>query len=735
MADVFISYASEDRDRVRPLVARLEGLGYSIWWDDHLRGGSVFSQEIESALEESKVVLVFWTEASARSRWVADEADLALQHNKLIPIRLDDTPPPIGFRQIQTIDLSRLSGQPADLPIEKLSAAIGNHIASPSLPLIAPKPAEASIAVLAFVNMSSDPEQEYFSDGLAEELLNLLTQIEALKVTSRTSSFAFKGSDKSISEIGEQLGVAHVLEGSVRKAGRRIRVTAQLIEAATGFHLWSATYDRTLDDIFAVQDEISAAIVSSLRDKIIGKVDTPRADRRANIEAYDFYLLGRQRLNTRTAADLERSREYFEQAIALDPDYSRALAALAFTHMLLSDSPGCYGTTPIADALALAKPLLMRALDIDPASSELNRVLSLYYDRQGNHREAIRSAEKAVSGNVNSSEAVIALGLAIAASGDPAAAHVETLRRAIELDPLAIVSRINLILCLTQRQRLEEARAALAELEAIEAPASVVANTQCVMLMGQGRYRDVIEILWRQGSALRQDGMLSFAQTTLASLGYAGALENVRNGYALECYADLGLLDDARRLGNQLLAGDQTTYGHRDALALANWLARDGRCREALDLIEPYDRPEASEWGAHFALASDCLGSRLTLYTQTRCGEDEQALQTLDKLKRAYHILRENPEGVHYITHVLGAIVAAAEGRTEVALDALERQTATTLYKADVFLRDPNLECLENESRYATLLANVDEHFASEREAAESMGLLPVPEAVLAALS
>lgn len=732
MADVFVSYSSEDLDRVQPLVNQLEALGYSVWWDNHLRGGSVYSQEIEAALKASKTVVVVWTEASSKSRWVADEADVALQMHKIIPIKLDNISPPIGFRQIQTIDLSQWNGQTSDPAVEMLSSAI-HHFTGVSSDNSAPEPPRASIAVLAFVNMSSDPEQEYFSDGLAEELLNLLTRIEQLKVTSRTSSFAFKGSDKTISEIGDLLGVEHVLEGSVRKAANRIRVTAQLIEAASGFHLWSETYDRTLDDIFAVQDEISAAIVSSLQNRIIGQIESPCADHSVNIEAYDFYLLGQQRLNQRTRTDLEKGREYFAQAIALDPSYTRALAALAFTHILLSNSPGCYGTTPLAKTLALAKPFLDRAVALDPDSSDLNRVLSFYYERQGNHRQAIRTAEKALSQNANSSEAVIALGLAVAANGDPSADNVQTLLRAVELDPLTIVTRVNLVICLTQRQRQDEAQAVLAKLKAIDAPDSVIAFAQCVILIEKGRYKDVIEILWRQGNELRQEGLLSFALITASSLGYGNVLANAGTAYALDCCASLNLLAEARRLGNQLLIPRQTTYGYQDALALANWLARDGRCREAMDLIAPFDSSEPEQWGSHFTLDSDYLGSRLSLYTQIQCG-DERASQTLNKLAKAHHILRAHPEGAHYITHVLGAIVAAAEGRNEVALDALELQFATTLYKADVFLRDPNLSSLHNEPRYIALRARIDAHFEAERAAAEEAGLLPVPNHVLAAL-
>ncbi len=195
-------------------------------------------------------------------------------------------------------------------------------------------PAEAessripSLAVLPFVNMSGDKEQEYFSDGLAEEIINALTQIPGLKVIARTSAFAFKGKQEDIRKIAEALGVTNVLEGSVRKAGNRIRVTAQLVNASDGSHLWSQRYDRQMTDVFAIQDEISQAIADKLR---IGlSVDRQPAKRHTkNVEAYNLYLKGRYYLFKFKPENLSKSKEYFERAIAVDPNYSLAWYGLA----------------------------------------------------------------------------------------------------------------------------------------------------------------------------------------------------------------------------------------------------------------------------------------------------------------------------------------------------------------------------------------------------------------------
>ncbi|WP_068546480.1 hypothetical protein [Thalassotalea crassostreae] len=196
----------------------------------------------------------------------------------------------------------------------------------------------ASIAVLPFINMSSDPEQEYFSDGISEEILNVLVRIDGLAVTSRTSSFAFKGSNKSIGEIANTLEVNHVLEGSVRKAGTKIRITAQLIDATTDKHLWSETYERKLNDVFIIQDEIANAIVNSLHITLGGSQSTQN-NLTDNLEAYNLFLQGKYEYAKRaeTPEALLTAIDLFEQAVKLDPNFSTAYAYLGITHALISN--------------------------------------------------------------------------------------------------------------------------------------------------------------------------------------------------------------------------------------------------------------------------------------------------------------------------------------------------------------------------------------------------------------
>jgi len=219
-----------------------------------------------------------------------------------------------------------------------------------------------SIAVLPFENMSSDDEQEYFSDGLTEELLNLLAKIPELKVTSRTSAFFYKDKDIKISDIGKELDVDHILEGSVRKSGKKIRITAQLIEVDSDAHLWSDTWDRDLDDVFVIQDEIAAAVVNELKVQLLG--DLPHAVT-ANAEAYSLFLQARHTVNQRTHESLLRGEDIVQHAIDLDPDYAPAWVLKAY---ILSQQADVGARLP-QEVLAQARAAVDKALQLDPNSS------------------------------------------------------------------------------------------------------------------------------------------------------------------------------------------------------------------------------------------------------------------------------------------------------------------------------------------------------------------------------
>ena len=216
-----------------------------------------------------------------------------------------------------------------------------------------------SIAVLPFVNMSSDVEQEYFSDGISEELLNLLAKIPELRVISRSSSFYFKGKDVKLADVARELNVAHILEGSVRKAGNQVRITAQLIEASSDTHLWSETYDRELDNIFAIQDEIAAAVVAQLEVTLLG--ETPKV-RETDPEAFALYLQGRHLNRLNHVETLQQAQTLLQQALVLDPGYAAAWIELSIVYGYQVNS----GLRPHDEGFRLAREAVNKALAIDP---------------------------------------------------------------------------------------------------------------------------------------------------------------------------------------------------------------------------------------------------------------------------------------------------------------------------------------------------------------------------------
>jgi TolB-like protein/Flp pilus assembly protein TadD len=249
--------------------------------------------------------------------------------------------------------------------------------AAPSETPVAPN--DKSIAVLPFVNMSPDKDQEYFADGIAEELLNLLAQVPDLKVIARTSSFAFKGQNISIAEIAKTLNVANVLEGSVRKSGNQLRITAQLVRASDSTHLWSQTYDRSMTDVFKVQDEIANAIVQALQIQLAGGELSRRKGGTQNLEAYQLLLKARSARGLNNKSSLDAAADYLERAIKLDPDYGKAWELLSFTYHLKADN----GYVPAKEGYERSRQLAQHALQLSPDLAEAHGQLAYIHLKHG----------------------------------------------------------------------------------------------------------------------------------------------------------------------------------------------------------------------------------------------------------------------------------------------------------------------------------------------------------------
>ena len=323
---------------------------------------------------------------------------------------------------------------------------------------------DKSIAVLPFVDMSQEKDQEYFSDGLSEEILNLLAQIRDLKVIGRTSSFAFKGRNEDLRKIGNTLGVAYLLEGSVRKSGNDLRITAQLIEVEGGSHLWSQTYDRKLENVFAIQSEIAAAIAEALKINLIGAGQAaPVAQAAASLPAYELFLQARRLIQGRTRSGLEAARGLLEEALKLDPNYAAALAAQAQTLYMLNNAGGGYGDLPLEQAIAMAQPLVERALALDPKLAEAHAVQSLLFSSQRDFPRAEAALSRALALNPNLADALHwQAGLLF--GGGRLREELAVRRRLDAIDPLNVANLLILNRALRNSGKPTEARAVTARL-------------------------------------------------------------------------------------------------------------------------------------------------------------------------------------------------------------------------------------------------------------------------------
>lgn len=291
-----------------------------------------------------------------------------------------------------------------------------------------------SIAVLPFQNMSSDPEQEYFSDGISEELLNSLAKLKELKVAARTSSFSFKGKDVDIKTVGQRLAVETILEGSVRKSNNRIRVTAQLIDSKSGFHLWSETYDRELKDIFQIQDDITSNIMNALSAYLEFESPTQSKARKVNLEAYDYYLRGRQSARSLGVDNATSALAMFEKATVIDPSLAEAWAGQAMAVIWLR-STAYWGDIPREEANARASRYIEKALSIDSTLSEAYIAKAMLHSDNYKFNEAIANINLAVQYNPNSSLALSWQGRLLSTIGKLKTAQ-KSIKESVELDPL-----------------------------------------------------------------------------------------------------------------------------------------------------------------------------------------------------------------------------------------------------------------------------------------------------------
>jgi len=399
VARVFLSYARDDAPAAKQLAGGIERAGHQVWWDHHIQGGSRFASEIDRELKSADAVVVLWTTTSIDSPWVQDEAAEGRDSGRLVPVIMGADKPPLGFRQFQSIDFGSWDGAGDPPNFSQLIFAIAQKAGDAQSKEPAAKPeskakaqqTRLSICVLPFQNMSGDPEQEYFSDGISEDIITDLSKVSALSVVARNTAFTFKGGSVDVKEVAKTLGVDHVLEGSVRKAGNRVRITAQLIDGKAGDHLWADRYDRDLTDIFEIQDEISKEIVRALKVKLLpGEEQAIEARGTENAEAYNLYLMARRQWMWGSWGNSRRDEaivRFCSQAVKIDPNYAQAWALMALAQAQLRFWHG-----KDVDPLAAAE----RAMQIDPTLAEPRCVKLRYFEEEGQLEKADTELEEAL---------------------------------------------------------------------------------------------------------------------------------------------------------------------------------------------------------------------------------------------------------------------------------------------------------------------------------------------------
>ncbi len=392
MGHVFISYARSDEELAREISDLLKEGGYQVWRDDQLPAHKPYAEVIEERLKGAAAVIALWSEEAAKSQWVRAEADAARTARTLIQVTLDGTIPPMPFNQIQCADFKGWDGQRTSAGWMKLLASIGELVGPTQSKVPRFSTRDLSICVLPFLNMSGDSEQEYFSDGISEDITTDLSHVSALEVIARNTAFTFKGQSVDVCDIAKKLDVTHVLEGSVRKSGDRVRITAQLIDGRTGGHVWAERFDRDLTDIFTIQDEISKAIVSALKLKLLPE-EKKAIEKRGtqNAEAYSLYLLARDYWITGNHGDPRREERVMRicsKAVEIDPYYAHAWALLA-----LAQSSLCYGYgRDLDDGFAAAHT----ALAIDHSIAEAHLPMFKRLQQREQHAAAAAKMEMAI---------------------------------------------------------------------------------------------------------------------------------------------------------------------------------------------------------------------------------------------------------------------------------------------------------------------------------------------------
>jgi adenylate cyclase len=469
MADIFISYArSTGVTQAQAVVQALRALGYGVWIDDAIPAHRAYADVIEEELKAAAAVVVLWSTEAVKSQWVQSEADHAREAGKLVQLKLDGAVLPMPFDRIQCIDLTGWAGD-VDAPgWRRVCGSIATlagvaKAATPVAPVVEALPeglVKPSIAVMPFANLSNDPEQDYFVDGVVEEIVSALSRFKSIFVISAGDSLVSEGKAISPQDAARLLGVRYVLEGSVRKAGGRVRIVVHLVDGGNGAEIWADRLDDTMEDVFALQDRV-AARVAGVIENTVQDVDTEKAAKRptANMGSYDLYLRSMPLFRLSRKAEMLTSIDLLDQAIALDPQFAGAMSQSCVCHRQVID----HGWSENPDEVRRrGLDLAERALRLAGEDARvLAQIAVSLPGLEGRLDRAVVLMDRAIALNPASPFVFMASGSLRLKCGDPdlAAEHLET---AMRLDPISTQNafvRMYLATARFQQERFDEALA------------------------------------------------------------------------------------------------------------------------------------------------------------------------------------------------------------------------------------------------------------------------------------
>lgn len=756
MATVFLSYAREDSPRIRPLVAVLEKDGHTVWWDEQVAGGDQFTQAIQDALDKADAVVVAWSKASVQSAWVRDEAAHGRDSGKLVPVTIDGSMPPLGFREYQAIDLSSWSGrgsrqigplkkaiaakagrkpaeqraEPAEVAPRRsrrgwlwaIAAAAAAAVAAVGLvatgvidsPVAAPTEETPSIAVLPFADLSPARDKAYFAEGVAEEILSTLATEQGIRVLGRSSARQIERGGGPM-DLRTKLGITHLLEGSARSAGDQLRVNVRLIDTSDGRQVWEEEYEGRVADIFAVQDQIAGAVVQRLRGTL--SPHSVRVAPTTRVEVYQAYLAARALMRTRTERALQEALELAKRVVGNDPNYAPGHALLAELLYLLSDHYSAYGSMPLAKARHLAIPHAKQAIRLAPESAEGYAALGILEFADA----SIEPLQRAIKLDPSRGELRLWLGFSLNELGrhDDALAQY---RSAVEIDPLGFAPNARRTYALAAAGQHQAALVTLQQFierggdEALRFPLLVQiyawhGDLSSVVAYGRAGMKS--------GAMQRHDDFLRIFASALHATGFGKE-------------AALVLPSGFRQFHSPHYAGDKARLRRNiDGIGSRIWTAKDGgfafthlaAVRDWAPLVRLYAQRPArqkefcEQWWASaspFVLALRARGQPDESEPLLQCMRERLAVELRNKARR--------PEAWPGDLEFQRASLAALTGDRTGALQWLDRAVSRGWLGQPYSSRltdYPQFDALRADARLAALQRRVDARIARERDELE----------------